>query len=175
MGLIQPAFFFSIVHWLQVFIFAFDIEMSDQVWIAILILPLIFFTWIRNLDTLAIFSTIANLCIVFSLIVIFYEEVYRFTTDYPPEKAAIKTESLYLLPTLVSLPLFFGTAVYAYEGIGAVSVGNSLIGWGIWDGRGIGMEEGHMGWEGHRDGGGAYGMEEGHMGWRRGIWDGGGA
>ena len=101
---------------------AFDIYLSDQVWIAILILPLILFTWIRNLDTLAIFSTIANLCIVFSLGVIFYEEIYRFTTDYPPEKAAVRTETFPLI-SLGALPLFFGTAVYAYEGIGAVSVG----------------------------------------------------
>ena len=102
----------------QVFVTAFDIYLSDQVWIAILILPLILFTWIRNLDTLAIFSTIANLCIVFSLGVIFYEEIYRFTTDYPPEKAAVRTETFPLI-SLGALPLFFGTAVYAYEGIGA--------------------------------------------------------
>ena len=108
---------------MQVFIAAFDADMPDQVWIAILILPLILFTWIRNLDTLAIFSAIANLCIVFSLIVIFYEGMYRFTTDYPPEKAAVRTESLPLF-TFQSLPLFFGTAVFAYVGIGTVSVEN---------------------------------------------------
>ena len=135
---------------------AFDVHLSDQVWIAILILPLILFTWIRNLDTLAIFSAIANLCIVFSLVVIFYEEVYRFTTDYPPEKAAVRTESFPLF-TLGSLPLFFGTAVYAYEGIGAVSVGR--LGWGSRESAGVG------GWRHSQEGVGGGGIPM--RGWER--------
>lgn len=144
---------------------AFDVQLSDQVWIAILILPLIFFTWIRNLDTLAIFSAIANLCIVFSLVVIFYEEVYRFTTDYPPEKAAVRTESFPLF-TLGSLPLFFGTAVYAYEGIGAVSVGR--LGWGSRESAGVG------GWRHSQEGVGGGGGGIPMRGVREGVCRGGG-
>ena len=86
----------------------------------ILLAPVILFSWIRNLDTLASFSSIANVCIVFSLFVILYEELYRFTTSNEVDKAAVRTVSLpYITPA--TLPLFFGTAVYAYEGIGVVS------------------------------------------------------
>ena len=86
----------------------------------ILLAPVILFSWIRNLDTLASFSSIANVCIVFSLFVILYEEFYRFTTSNEVNKAAVRTVSLpYITPA--TLPLFFGTAVYAYEGIGVVS------------------------------------------------------
>eukprot|EP00731_Ephydatia_muelleri_P037349 Em0447g4a len=101
----------------QVFATAFDIHIDCRVWMVILLAPVILFSWIRNLDTLASFSSIANVCIVFSLFVILYEELYRFTTSNEVDKAAVRTVSLpYITPA--TLPLFFGTAVYAYEGIG---------------------------------------------------------
>lgn len=101
----------------QVFSTAFNISIDCRVWMVIMLAPVILFSWIRNLDTLASFSSIANICIVFSLLVILYEEFYRFTTGSEASKAAVRVVSLpYVTPE--TLPLFFGTAVYAYEGIG---------------------------------------------------------
>ena len=65
--------------WLQVFCSAFDQEWGQRAWIAILVIPLVIFSWIRSLEELTVFSMIANVCILFSLVVIIYEEIYRFT------------------------------------------------------------------------------------------------
>ena len=63
----------------QVFCEALDVFLGRQIWIAILILPVVVFSsWIRHLDDLAPFSLVANLCIFFCLAVILYEEIYSF-------------------------------------------------------------------------------------------------
>jgi amino acid permease len=62
----------------QVFCEALAVTLGKQVWIAIVITPVALFCWIRNLESLSPFSLVANLCILLSLAVIFYEEIYSF-------------------------------------------------------------------------------------------------
>jgi len=89
-------------------------EWSVQTYMALLLLPMIFLNWIRNLKYLAPFSMIANACMAAGLGIIFY---YVFQ-DLPP----IKREGIVLgFTSFKQLPLFFGTAIYAFEGIGMVS------------------------------------------------------
>lgn len=76
------------------------------------------FCWIRNLDTLVPFSTIANLCIFFGLAVILYYVFYLFV-----EKKAKVFDEPGVVAVKISgtaLPFFFGNALYSYEGIGMV-------------------------------------------------------
>ena len=63
---------------IQVFCQAFEISLGKHAWVAILVVPVVVFCWIRNLKELAPFSLLANLCILFSLTIIFYEEIYSF-------------------------------------------------------------------------------------------------
>ena len=51
----------------QVFCTSFDVHLDQHVWIAILLVPVIVLSWIRNLEELSPFSLIANVCILFSV------------------------------------------------------------------------------------------------------------
>ena len=69
---------------MQVFCSAFGVSIGAteldgvHAWIAIIIIPIVLFCWIRNLESLSSFSLVANLCIAVSLGVLFYEEIYSF-------------------------------------------------------------------------------------------------
>ena len=76
------------------------------------------FCWIRNLDSLAPLATVANLCILFGLGVILFDIIHLMDErkaavfEHPSvEKAVV---------TITALAVFFGNAVYAFEGIGVV-------------------------------------------------------
>ena len=104
---------------LQVFN-ACGLELDDRVWILILIPMVAIFCWIRNLDALAPLSAVANLCIIFGLVVILYYCTYLIGEG----KAAANgrdggVDAIVLGGT--AIPVFFGNAVYAFEGIGVVS------------------------------------------------------
>ena len=71
------------------------------------------------------FSLVANICILFSLVVILYEMVYQLSVGEGDEEAAIRRKSLAAF-NLKSIPLYFGSAVYAFEGIGMVSKGLNI-------------------------------------------------
>ena len=75
------------------------------------------FCWIRNLDSLAPLAMVANICIIFGLSVILYDCFYLVGE----RKAAVNTfgvDAVILGGT--AIPVFFGNAVYAFEGIGVV-------------------------------------------------------
>ena len=95
-----------------------------RAWIAILIPFVVIFCWIRNLDELTPFSLVANICILFSLAVIVYEEIYQlFVSNDPTEMAAIRTTPLYLGPaSITTLAFYFGGVMFSFEGIGVVSI-----------------------------------------------------
>lgn len=73
--------------------------------------PLLVINMIRNLKFLAPLSMVANVCIVMGVVITFYYT----TQDIPPLNSR-----LYVAP-LSKIPLFFGTAIFALEGIGVVS------------------------------------------------------
>ena len=95
----------------------YSIEWSIKAWIAIIILPIILFSWIRNLDNLAPLSTLANMCLIVGLAVILYDEIYRLVTS---GSSAVPVASGKVKNIVLSLALFFGNAIFAFEGIGVV-------------------------------------------------------
>ena len=87
-----------------------------KVLVAFVIPLVVVCSWIRNLDQIASFSTVANLCILFSLTVILYDEVEMFATS----RAAVLYKEGVELASFAGLPLFFGSAAFAYNSIGVV-------------------------------------------------------
>ena len=98
----------------------YGVSLSKEAVIAIFVPLVMVASWIRNLDELASFSTIANVCIVFSLLVILYDEVEKFISDKPAIKAAVKKDGEIQFAIYKTLPLFFGGVAFAFEGIGVV-------------------------------------------------------
>ncbi|XP_060621465.2 proton-coupled amino acid transporter 1-like isoform X1 [Anolis sagrei] len=84
--------------------------MSSQLYILCLLPFVVLLVFIQNLKILSIFSMLANLLMLSSLIMI-YQYIVRDIPDptHLPMVAPWKT-----------FPLFFGTAIFAFEGIGVV-------------------------------------------------------
>ena len=74
---------------------------------AMVAVPLVFLNWIRNLKWLAPVSLIGNGLLMFSIGVVFF---YVFQ-KLPP------IDTMPAFGSLGGLPLFFGTAIYSFEGI----------------------------------------------------------
>ncbi|XP_044257487.1 proton-coupled amino acid transporter 1-like [Tribolium madens] len=85
-------------------------ELDVHFHMAIILLPILCTSLIRNLKYLAPFSTVANVFMLLGLII----TIYYTTQDLP----AFSERNYYA--ELSQLPLFFGTAVFAFEGIGLV-------------------------------------------------------
>lgn len=81
-----------------------------RVWMAMLTVPLILLCWIRQLKYLAPVSLISNTLQSASLVLIFY----YLLQDLP----AVSSRPAFA--PLAKLPLYFGTAVFAFEGISLV-------------------------------------------------------
>jgi len=81
-----------------------------RIYMAILTIPIIFLCWIRKLKYLSPVSLLANILQTLSLIFLFY---YLFQ-DLPP------VTSVPAFGTWSKLPLYFGTAVFAFEGVSLV-------------------------------------------------------
>ena len=84
--------------------------LDAQTWMAILLLPIILLSFIRDLRTLAPLSIAANICCALSLIIIFQYIVRNIH----------HTEELPAFAGWSNFPVFFGIALYAFEGIGVV-------------------------------------------------------
>lgn len=77
----------------------------------LVIIPVLLACMVRNLKYLTPFSTIANIMMAVGVCAV----VYEATQDLPPVNSRV------YLASWEQLPLYFGTAVYAFEGIGLVS------------------------------------------------------
>uniref|UniRef100_A0A182J9B3 Amino acid transporter transmembrane domain-containing protein n=1 Tax=Anopheles atroparvus TaxID=41427 RepID=A0A182J9B3_ANOAO len=87
-----------------------DIGWDKRTYILLTAVPLIFVTQVRNLRYLVPFSAAANALILATFAITLY---YIF-------REPIDLSGLALFPEITALPSFFGTVVYAVEGIGVV-------------------------------------------------------
>ena len=85
-------------------------ELDYRVYMSILLLPMLLLVSIRNLIYLSPVSMLANLLQFIGLGIIFY----YLLQDVP----AVSERKLFA--SMGQLPLYFGTAIYAFEGIGIV-------------------------------------------------------
>ncbi|XP_045784408.1 proton-coupled amino acid transporter-like protein CG1139 isoform X1 [Maniola jurtina] len=88
----------------------YDIHLNLSIHMLFVFIPLFPICLIRNLKYLTPFSTLANVLMALGVGAVLYEA----TQDLPP------VESRVYLASWSQLPLYFGTAVYAFEGIGLV-------------------------------------------------------
>jgi len=85
--------------------------MDLEIYMAILLLPLILVNYIRNLKFLAPFSTLANVIMFTGIAIILY---YIF-------REPVSFENRVAFGEVTNFPLFFGTVLFALEAIGVVS------------------------------------------------------
>ncbi|KAJ8919913.1 hypothetical protein NQ315_006442 [Exocentrus adspersus] len=85
-------------------------EMDVHFHMAVILLPILLTALIRNLKYLAPFSTLANVLMLVGIVIV----LYYTSQDLPPVSQRVP------VARLEQLPLFFGTAIYAFEGIGLV-------------------------------------------------------
>jgi proton-coupled amino acid transporter len=105
------------------------VNLDHRAWMAIATVPLVFFSWIKNLDHLASLSALANICIICGLAIIIYDEIYLFATGSAAvmsqhlnltDTSAATSHQLNLIGTPQGTALFFGNALFSYEAIGIV-------------------------------------------------------
>jgi proton-coupled amino acid transporter len=85
---------------------------SLEILMSIVLVPLAFFCLIKNLKVLAPFSTFANFLMISSMFVILYE--LFFDGELKPIK------ELDLVAPVNDWPIYFSSAIYAFEGISLV-------------------------------------------------------
>jgi len=83
---------------------------GDRVFMAIILVPILFLSFIRHLKILAWFSAVANGATVASLAII----IAYLVQDLP------SISSRPAVQHILDVPTFFGTAIFAFEGIGVV-------------------------------------------------------
>lgn len=88
-----------------------NVELDLEIYMAILLLPLIIVNYIRNLKFLAPFSTLANVIMFTGFAIILY---YIF-------REPLTFDNRLAFNDVTNFPLFFGTVLFALEAIGVVS------------------------------------------------------
>lgn len=88
----------------------YDIKVDLSIHMILVVVPVLMSCMVRNLKYLTPFSTIANVMMAVGVSVVCYEA----SRDLP----AISTRDY--IASWQQLPLYFGTAIYAFEGIGLV-------------------------------------------------------
>ncbi|XP_071786821.1 proton-coupled amino acid transporter 1-like [Asterias amurensis] len=86
---------------------------SLQIFLLMLLPLVLIYCYIRNLDDLAPFSTLANVLTIVGILII-----YEYLVSHIP--GAINPDTRPLVGDLNGFFIFFGTAIYSYEGIGVV-------------------------------------------------------
>lgn len=85
--------------------------LNERLSIALLLIPLLFLSYVPNLKYLAPVSMVANVFMALGLGITFYYLV----SDIPP------VESREMVVDLTKFPIFFSITVFAIEAIGVVS------------------------------------------------------
>merc|ERR1711892_998841 len=105
----------------------FDLGWNYRLYIALLLIPVITICSIKNLKYLSPCSILANILEFVGLGIIFY---YIFATPIP------SSDSVPWFTSPVKFPIFFGTAIFAFEGISVVlpienqmSKPKDMLGW----------------------------------------------
>lgn len=96
---------------LQVMDYSIGNDIELRMYLVYILVPLILISWIRNLKLLAPFSSIATCMTIISFTLIFY---YIF-------REAPSFENREPVGSIKSIPLFFGTVLFAMEAIGMVN------------------------------------------------------
>ncbi|BES98317.1 amino acid transporter [Nesidiocoris tenuis] len=89
---------------------SFDIDYDVKIYMAIMFVPVLLTCLIRSLKFLTPISLLSNTCLLSGIVF----TLYLSCSDFPP----ISERRLY--STLDTLPLFFGTIIYSFEGIALV-------------------------------------------------------
>uniref|UniRef100_A0A0A9XNH4 Proton-coupled amino acid transporter 1 n=1 Tax=Lygus hesperus TaxID=30085 RepID=A0A0A9XNH4_LYGHE len=89
---------------------SYDIEYDVRVYMAIMFFPVLLSCFIRTLKFLTPISLLSNVCLISGIIF----TLYLSTEDLPP------VSSRRLFSTWDTLPLFFGTVIYSFEGISLI-------------------------------------------------------
>ncbi|XP_059046360.1 proton-coupled amino acid transporter-like protein pathetic isoform X1 [Achroia grisella] len=88
----------------------FHINLSVHTYLALLFPPILALAMVKNLKYLTPVSLVASIMTAWGLVVTFY----YILQDLPP------TSSVKAFASWHQLPLYFGTAIYAFEGIGVI-------------------------------------------------------
>lgn len=89
----------------------YGLRMNVHLHMVVVLIPIILSTWIRNLKYLVPVSSIANFLVVAGYVL----SVYLMSQDLPSINART------WVADWKSIPLFFGTVIYSFEGITLVS------------------------------------------------------
>ncbi|XP_017784904.1 PREDICTED: proton-coupled amino acid transporter 1 [Nicrophorus vespilloides] len=89
---------------------SYGVDIDVHLHMLFILLPIIFCSLVRNLKYLAPLSLIANILMAVGFVI----TIYFLVVEMPPLK------DVKLIANLDQIPLFFGTALFAFEGIGLV-------------------------------------------------------
>lgn len=125
-GFCTVHFVFVGEHLQDVFCTAFGVYLDVRAWISLLILPFLFAAiFIKELDTISVFSTVSTVLLLYNFCVLAYVGVSSVTTLNGAEKAeflnANNTVYFFVGTNLAkNIPFFFTSAVFSFEFIGLV-------------------------------------------------------